>query len=77
MSFETITKAPSAVRCIDFGGSSISVGTNGVTAIEPYDEFGQMSYVPWFNVWKDHVLDCKVNAAHVQTVYYVRKGRHE
>lgn len=66
-----ITKRPEIVHALYLTNDVwYTVGGNGVTAIEPYDEVGQSAYVPWFNVWRGQTLWLKVNAAHVRTVEY-------
>ena len=71
MSSNAITKRPEQISRLRLSnGDGYAVGGNGVTAIEPYDEYGEMSYVPWFNVWRGETLWCKVNGAHVSTVQY-------
>lgn len=65
-----ITKESRLVIGLQMDGGYHHVGSDGVTAIEPYDEVGQMAYVPWFNVWRGETLYCKVNAAHVVSVQY-------
>ena len=51
-------------------GSAITVGCFGVTRIEPYNEDGGMSFVPWFIVWRGDAMAMKVNAAHLASVIY-------
>lgn len=70
-----ITKRPEMVLMLYLScGDVYAVGGDNVTAIEPYDEYGEMSYVPWFNVWRGAELWCKVNGAHVSTVTYFNEG---
>ena len=65
-----ITKESRLVIGLQMDGGFHHVGSDGVTTIEPYDEYGQMSYVPWFNVWRGKVFYCKINDAHVVSVLY-------
>ena len=68
-----ITKRPETIRALYLTDDvRLTVGGNGVTAIEPYDEAGQGAYVPWFNVWRGQSLWLKVNAAHVRSVEYAQ-----
>lgn len=46
------------------------VGQSGITRISAVDETGEMSYVPWFEVWKGEALYARVNASYVCEVYY-------
>lgn len=70
----TITNEPTLVVGLQMDGGSYHVGSDGVTAIEPYDEVGQnsglLAYVPWFNVWRGQNLYLKVNGAYVVSVQY-------
>lgn len=66
-----ITKRPEIVVALHGSyGALARVGEYGVTAIEPYDEYGEMSYVPWFNVWRGEVLYFKFNAAQLTSIEY-------
>lgn len=46
------------------------IGSDGVTRISAVDENGEMAHVPWFEVWRGDKLYARVNAAHVNEVYY-------
>lgn len=71
----TITQTSETVRALRLTDDYVyTVGGNGITAIEPYDEIGQGAYVPWFNVWRGRELWLKVNAAHVRAIEYVQEG---
>ena len=50
--------------------TSIYLGSGGITKIIAYAEAGEMSNVPWFEVWKDEVIYSRVNAAKVAQVEY-------
>lgn len=47
-----------------------AVGRAGVTAIIPYDEMGQGAYVPWLAVYDEDGMRNRVNAAHLEYIYY-------
>lgn len=47
-----------------------TIGRHGVTAIVAVDEEGQMSYVTWFELWKDDLLYSRINANYVSQVLY-------
>jgi hypothetical protein len=47
-----------------------SLGANGVTKIEAYDEVGQMAYVPWFAIYVGNEIVRRVNAVYVVEVVY-------
>ena len=42
----------------------------GRRKIHHADETGEMSYVPWFEVWKGDQLFARVNASYVSEVFY-------
>lgn len=67
-----ITKEPRSVwsLALDLAQVSYTVGKDSVTAIEPYDEAGDMAYVAWFNVWCGETLYTKVNSRFVSRVFY-------
>lgn len=67
---DVITKNARIVKRLVLQERDYEVGYDGITAIEPYDEYGQMTYVPWFNVWRGAELWCKVNGAFAQVVEY-------
>lgn len=67
---EPITKNKRTVRRLVLEERDYEVGYDDISAIEPYDEYGQMTYVPWFNVWRGTDLWCKVNGAFAQVVEY-------
>lgn len=70
MNNDDLTKEPRSVMGLSMESGHYRVGKDGVTAIEPIDVTGQMAYVPWFNVWREQTLACKVNAAYVRVVEY-------
>jgi hypothetical protein len=67
-----ITKESHTVKslALDLAQTNHTVGKDGVTAIEPYDEPGDMAYVAWFNVWRGQTLYAKVNSRFVSAVFY-------
>lgn len=67
-----ITKTPQIIRslCNDLAQCSYTVGKDGVTAIEPYDEPGEMAYVAWFNVWRGQTLYAKINGHFISAIFY-------
>lgn len=48
------------------------VGSNGVTKIAVYDEYGEMSYVPWFAIYVGEEIVWRVNAKYVVEVCYAK-----
>jgi hypothetical protein len=58
------------IKSIILGRTFHKVGEDDVTRISVFDERGEMSMVPWFEVWKGDRLYCRSNAAHVHEVYY-------
>ena len=52
------------------GGELKVGGTSDVTKIEAYREYGEMSHVPWFKVWRGDVLWQRINAKTVSGVVY-------
>jgi hypothetical protein len=58
------------IRSIQLERTWHKVGEDGVTKITVFDERGEMSLVPWFEVWRGSKLLCRSNAAHVREVYY-------
>ena len=51
-------------------GSYYRVGAGGVARIVAYAEMGQGNYVPWFAVYTGTTITQRINAAHVEGVYY-------
>ncbi len=49
-----------------------TVGSNGVTKIEAYDETGEMSYVPWFAIYVGEEIVWRVNGKYVVEVGYAK-----
>jgi hypothetical protein len=49
---------------------SYIVGRYDITRIMAVDETGEISYVPWFEVWKGDRLFARVNASYVSEVFY-------
>lgn len=47
-----------------------SVGYEGITAIEPYLERGQMAPVAFLRVWKGDYLAARLNCAHMAEITY-------
>lgn len=47
-----------------------TVGRNGVTKIEAYDETGQMAYVSWFAIYVGDEAVWRVNGNYVVEVGY-------
>ena len=52
------------------GGDYWDVGRGGVTCIIAYGENGQMAEVTWLAVYEGDWLAHRVNAAHVESVWY-------
>lgn len=48
----------------------IYVGEFGVTAIRVYREPGEMSYVPYFAVYRGDTIDVRFNGKYVSSVSY-------
>jgi hypothetical protein len=55
------------------GTSFIKVGTNGVTKIEAYREYGWGEYVPWLAIWKGDNLHMRT-AAQGWDIFYDEDG---
>lgn len=51
------------------GTEGFTVGVNGVTRIEAYDENGQMAMVPWVAVFKGDQICCRAPAAQMSVHY--------
>ena len=52
------------------GGDFWTVGHVGVTRIVVYRENGQGASVPWLAVYRGDWLASRVNAAHVENIWY-------
>lgn len=73
LKYTMLSKDTRPICQIVIGGDvqmSHTVGRYGVTKISVVDENGEMAHVPWFEVWKDDALYCRVNAAYVSEVLY-------
>jgi len=46
---------------------------NGVEKIVPYEEYGEMASVTWYEVWVDGRLESRVNGKYVVEVRYSRQ----
>lgn len=46
------------------------VGTNGITSIEPYNEFGQGEYCLWFAIITEEGVGSRVNGRYVVEINY-------
>lgn len=60
------------IRKITTVDGAWSVDCDGVTRIAAYLENGQEDSVPWLAVYCGNWLTCRVNAAHVKSVWYGR-----
>ena len=47
-----------------------TVGANGITKIEPYNEFAGPDYVLWFAIYVGEPLTWRVNGRYVVEIYY-------
>lgn len=70
LKYTALSRDVRPVRSIVLDGERHQVGEHGVTRISPFDETGEMAYVPWFEVWKGDRLYCRTNAAFIAEVYY-------
>jgi len=52
-------------------GSYHMVGACGLTRIVAYSENGQGASVPWFALYRGDALIGRINAAHIEGVYYI------
>lgn len=48
------------------------VGSNGITSIEPYNEFGQGEYCLWFAILTEEGVGWRVNGRYVVEVSYAK-----
>lgn len=46
------------------------IGSNGITSIEPYNEFGQGEYCLWFAILTEEGVGWRVNGKYVVEVGY-------
>jgi len=67
-----IAKDPSRIQSAwgDDGETGATVGRDGVTRIEAYEENGQMAPVPWLAVFKSGRCVQRLNAAHMTDICY-------
>ena len=66
-----ITNDTRPIHKLELDQGRHEVGQYGVTRISAVDEHGEMSPVPWFEVWRGNALYCRVNGKYVVEVQYV------
>jgi hypothetical protein len=73
-----VTKDERSISCIviDYNQRvhdwNPTVGRDGVTTIEAYEETGQMAYVPWFAIRVGGEVVWRVNGHYVVEVSYAK-----
>lgn len=60
------------LQVLDAGDHGPCLGSDGVTNIEVYEDYGEGAMVPWFAVWRGDVLVERLQAAKFATVRYVK-----
>lgn len=56
------------------GDVGATVGRGGITAIVPYEEFGDMAPVTWLAVYCGDAVWKRLNCAHMAEIVYAQKS---
>jgi len=50
--------------------SQLTVGQNGVEKIEPYQEKGALDYTTWLAVYRNGMIDQRINTVYLDCIVY-------